>query len=850
MAEKIVIAELDINTEGFLKSAQNTKAVLDSLKKANQQLKKSGKESSEEFVKNEVAIKRLTAQYTEQKNVLVSLNEANTDFVETSKAVNTAVNKNVVSIAGARKNNKELLAVRNQLNLKTVEGRKALIAINSKLDANNQFIKENVDALSKQKMNIGNYQSALSGLNPTLQRNLQLLVDVKNGLVAKATAIKTGATATGKGTKALKLFRLALISTGIGAIVVALGTLISAFASTQKGIDAINKALAPLKGAFQGIIGVIQEISLNVFGQLKDRWTVASNAILVGIDLIRIGWNKITGDVEEANEIQAKMKTRIDEAKEAQIRLNKKTEDLKNIFRGAGDEIRESMKAQQEIARLTIAIEKAENRLIVSRSESMKIIKAQNKIAEDVTKSLKEREDASRNAVNESKRLLVEEQNIIDLKIKQMKLAQSQNDTDRASEKELAELQAERNNKETAILEMQTTLTNKLNIIRREGEAKAKKASDERLAQELEDANKKVEIAVEVADRELEIYKRNHQSKLEANEFFTEEFLAQEVERLNRLAQAEKDHQAVLLENGKISQIEYNQAIEDIDFENQTKQDEALALREEAKKEKEAVDLDNKRLIEQEQFDDRFRVQSDRLEQQRQKEIQNAEKTGADVGLINQKYHNRQIELVQLSTDEKIQANANALGQIAGFLGEETALGKLAGIAQATMNIQIGITKALASKGFAGIVEGGIIASKGAIALGKIAGVQDSFYDGGKVPYGTGGKISGSNIPTQRGGDNILATVKSGEVILNEQQQARAGGSAFFKSIGVPGFESGGVVGVDTTVRRAGANGGFDVNGLADAIAGKINMIKVVAIEEEITSAQNRKVEIIDGANI
>ena len=67
--------------------------------------------------------------------------------------------------------------------------------------------------------------------------------------------------------------------------------------------------------------------------------------------------------------------------------------------------------------------------------------------------------------------------------------------------------------------------------------------------------------------------------------------------------------------------------------------------------------------------------------------------------------------------------------------------------------------------------------------------------------------IEGQNIATQTGGDNILAriwgsndavTVKGGEMILTDQQQRNAeliGGADFFRKIGVPGLNTGGVVG-------------------------------------------------------
>ncbi len=59
---------------------------------------------------------------------------------------------------------------------------------------------------------------------------------------------------------------------------------------------------------------------------------------------------------------------------------------------------------------------------------------------------------------------------------------------------------------------------------------------------------------------------------------------------------------------------------------------------------------------------------------------------------------------------------------------------------------------------------------------------------GKRIGFGDGRKISRPN------GDNILATVKAGEVVLNESQQAMLGGGSTFRKIGVPGFASGGFV--------------------------------------------------------
>jgi hypothetical protein len=71
------------------------------------------------------------------------------------------------------------------------------------------------------------------------------------------------------------------------------------------------------------------------------------------------------------------------------------------------------------------------------------------------------------------------------------------------------------------------------------------------------------------------------------------------------------------------------------------------------------------------------------------------------------------------------------------------------------------------------------------------------------IGFAGGGKVlssqyigNGDGIPISRSnGDNLLATVKTGEVILNEEQQAALGGSQVFTKLGLKGFANGGFTG-------------------------------------------------------
>ena len=90
---------------------------------------------------------------------------------------------------------------------------------------------------------------------------------------------------------------------------------------------------------------------------------------------------------------------------------------------------------------------------------------------------------------------------------------------------------------------------------------------------------------------------------------------------------------------------------------------------------------------------------------------------------------------------------------------ELATIGKAAAIAQATINTYQGATAALAQGGFWGIAMAAAVIAAGLANVAKIAGV--TFADGGIVP--------GNSFV----GDNVLARVNSGEMVLNQEQQAR-----------------------------------------------------------------------------
>lgn len=209
----------------------------------------------------------------------------------------------------------------------------------------------------------------------------------------------------------------------------------------------------------------------------------------------------------------------------------------------------------------------------------------------------------------------------------------------------------------------------------------------------------------------------------------------------------------------------------------------------------------------------------------------------------------------QMLEEQKLAATSSTLGKAAGAFRENTVAYKAFASAQTIIDTYTGATaafRAMASIPVVGPILGALAAAatiaSGLSNLARINGVQ--FADGGLVPGFAGGGLSGTRIlsghglPVKRAnGDNRLATVKVGEVILNEQQQARLGGANTFRSIGVPGFAGGG--GFFSGLQTSQVARQSEAQSFNRQIFESISNIRPVVTVEDINVGQSR-VEVVE----
>lgn len=204
------------------------------------------------------------------------------------------------------------------------------------------------------------------------------------------------------------------------------------------------------------------------------------------------------------------------------------------------------------------------------------------------------------------------------------------------------------------------------------------------------------------------------------------------------------------------------------------------------------------------------------------------------------------------SLEKRIKQEKDALDKI--VTEKEEAEHKAAKTAKAfsiinsIINTALAVTKALASIGVGAAIAVGI---QGAIQTALIA--AQPVATGGVIGQGpvipvqlSGQRVTHpANIPRQRNGDNVLAMLTRGEVVLNARQQRQLGGSRAFAAIGVPGFAEGGsVLGRSFSAPDvSGASRGFEKNieslvlrleQSIEATNRRIDRIRVLVVAEDV----------------
>lgn len=780
----------------------------------------------------DVTLLDLSFNTAEAVDGLDALIKKSLELSDEKKQLVKQINAEKLALAGIRQNYKDNLLDQTAFEKQSENSEKAIIALTKQLNNNKIATSENAAQIKAHTTIVNSEAESVETLRAQLALNTKALnkmsveqrTNTESGkqMVAQTKEISDRLKELEKGVGDTRrnvgnyAEDIEAATANLGGMTGATGQMIKGMTGGIASIKAFNAALManPFVAIASAILAVISAI-----GKLMDRnneLAVSVKTILAPIELI------ITKVLDAVAALFAEIVKVFEWLAEAYIKVY-------NWLGLISDETVKSIETARGMAQVQRDIYNAETDNVLVLARQRRELEKMKTIVAEQTKSLQERTEAADRGVEILRQMEEAELGVLRAKYEQIKAQNAlsyTSDEDRRKEVEalaaLEQKQAEYEAQRRELIGQRSGFENteRANAAaadkkRAEDYAKAQKEAAEKAKKAKEDADKK---AAETAKRvQQEVLKSYETGITELQLRIRERSIGivdkrKSLEDQNELNQAILEKERYRLEQGLITQAEFD----NIRYEQQVSFQEkvaAIEAEEEAKrKEAKAMDLENQRAIEEENITSDFERETLRLEQQYQMEVAAAEKVGADVTLIEAKYaqirEKREKELV----NAKLQMTADIAGQISNIMGQESAAGKVFALAQATINTYLGASKAIAQGGIWGVAQAAIVIAAGLKQVASIAKVKEDvpktntsvrkYAKGGQIfgPSHSQGGVTFVGSNGQRfeaeGGENMyILNRKASSAInalsaLNMQYGGRSfGGSNVYKYADGGGFD-------------------------------------------------------------
>ncbi len=550
-----------------------------------------------------------------------------------------------------------------------------------------EAFKQQMKGVDKEVKNTSASTQQLSG---TLDR-------MTGGAVTKFGAFRG---ALGTVTKGFVTLRGAIMATGIGALLVLIGSLTAAFKRSEEGQNKFSKILGVIGSVVSNLLDVFAnfgEAVISAFENPKKAWQSFTSSLKSGYEFIkkqvldrlsgtfglltgniqasilkmRVAWNEFTGDDTEAKALKKELvdvQKYVDDSRKKIVNANAEVakgfmsavESVKEF----GREVIKDAKSAAKVADQRAAADKAARDLIIERANAERdIAELREKAADKENVSTEERIKALEEAGRISEELAQKEIAVSKLRADAKTLENSLSKSTREDLDEEARLRADVINAETAKLKLQKALTAELTTARRESAAAAKGETEATKEQ------------VDEVGKILEDFRKKEQDRAAETE-------VQKIELEQQRALAE-------LERLKATE-EQKQKVKDYYEIDLTR-----ARAEEASKkaaEKLALDKENDLLS--------FEEQRSILAQREALLLADKTISVKDRTELEKTYSEKRKEIDKLEADSKkdqLERTENALNQLSDIAGESTVAGKGFAIASATLNTYRGVSDALAA---------------------------------------------------------------------------------------------------------------------------------------------------------
>lgn len=633
-------------------------------------------------------------------------------------------------------------------------------------DANTGKVEQGLDKVKGKQKEVESgakdIQQQYGGLTSTADRFTGGLV---SGFVNGLAAIK-------KGIVGLQLFKSALISTGIGALIVAAGSLFAAFQRIQGVQDAFKAGSAALGTVLDKLSDVVASLGqwlINAFKNpqqaIKDLWNLIKENIV----------NRFEGIIDQARALGRTLKAAftldwdeltagLEDYGNALIKTTTGVEDAIGKMRELGGEMAAAAKAAYDLTQAENALKDATISNTVAQAENNREIARNRLIAADVTKSIDERKAALEAS------LKLEQANMeaaVALAAEELRIQQERmglSNSLREDYQKEAELKAKLIGLETASLEGSRRMVSQLSGFNAQIAAEAEALRQK----QIEAAKKRAEELAILADFTFQTFATEQEKELAAVEKKYNEMVA--------LARKNRQDTAQIDEAYEAQRLAIQQKYADIEAQKQ-KDKEAKELEAQNKL------LENEEKIRQALFE--FRASEEQLAVQKEYEkwaklIEIAEVGSTEyntllaaqeqaISEVKAEFRKKEEEDEKALQQSKVQFTYDSTIAILGLIQQATQLNeaqsrrdfninKAASLATAGVQTALAVTAALTAGGNPiklatgrQFIDAGIVAANGALQMAKIARTKYNSPDTSPATApslgGDGGGGGGASIP-------------------------------------------------------------------------------------------------------
>lgn len=767
MAEKIILAEIDLNVKKATSDAADLAKKIKQLQEAQLKEKELVGDTSEKYIKLTAQLKNTKKEYNSQVNLIGKVSAAGEKQVGTLQKLEAA--------------NAKLRNEQKSLDLTTKQGIKRNKEINKEINTNTSTISKNSDATKQNKINIGNYTSALGGFGGAL----------------------------GGASNAMKAFGIATkFALGpIAIIIAAFAAMVSYLKRSEEGQDKLAKVTKIFTTVLDNLLDIIDEVGKKLFSAIEDPKKAWENFVgfikgvgtffqntfgnIIGGAInefvanlgkgfanIGLAWQKFKGlfvdNADGIKESQDKIAAYNDKITDSQKRQKDGVEALgkgiqnaydkaKDALKNFSDEMKSDLEIAKKLADEEASIRKEERKDLVENAklsgESAKLrAEAEEQKFLNAQKSI----DLYSKSFDLDEKRLANELEIANRKATAAKVSASLAKSDIETLDKIAQLEADVENKRAAFDEVRRGRTRRLNAIRKEAFVQEQDRLKTQLESEQIAAEQTIRLNNRVLDNELSTL-NERQNALNENTNLISDLLEKETQMKIDAIQAEADLRLLSEEaaSEQIMVVRQDLADQQLQLLNDTIEATREIMEEEKARQLEVaqMDLENDMAAAEGTLFTELDLERKALQLKQKQEVDFANKIGADVEKVNQKYAKAQRALDQAEFNAKLALTAGFTANLATIFGEQTAIGKAAAVASATISTIQGAINSYNSLSSIPVVGPvlGAVAAAAALAAGyaqvkEILAVKSGLpgdTGGGSAPSGASMNVPIPSIPTQ-----------------------------------------------------------------------------------------------------